>query len=205
MVALKNIMDSLNCNADKNEKFTIERPTIISTKNGPRSTQDIASFVTKTLFDAEKKGSDLLGSLRDTVRQCGWTETLGKAILSEVEAALREGAVMGQVMQEASVKAMRAAYGFAHDHPVFCTLIALGILALLAPWALEAIGFGVEGPIKGKCKVHSREIDTVVLMEIGRDICRMVAVEVCGIRSKRSAVLVLPKVGDDMEMEVVGE
>ena len=49
--------------------------------------------------------------------------------------------------------------GFVKDHPVFCTLVAVGVLLFLAPYVLEAlgfgtleaIGFGVEGPIEGKC------------------------------------------------------
>jgi hypothetical protein len=36
---------------------------------------------------------------------------------------------------------------FARDHPVWTTLIALGILAVLLPWVIEALGFGVEGPV----------------------------------------------------------
>lgn len=92
--------------------------------------------------------------------ECGWTENLGKAILSAVETAIREGAVMGQVMQDASNKAIHEAYDFAKDHPVYCTVIALDILAALTapltiPWVLEAIGFGMEGPIEGEGNLDS--------------------------------------------------
>ncbi|EXJ55687.1 hypothetical protein A1O7_08616 [Cladophialophora yegresii CBS 114405] len=49
-------------------------------------------------------------------------------------------------LKDAFVKAVDAAAGFARDHPVWTTLIAVGILAVLLPWAVEALGFGVEGP-----------------------------------------------------------
>jgi hypothetical protein len=56
-------------------------------------------------------------------------------------------------MAKASFKALTqaedAAIGFAKDHPVYATLITLGILAILMPWALEFLGFGDLGPIEG--------------------------------------------------------
>jgi len=60
---------------------------------------------------------------------------------------------MGTVMAEAYRRALSAAEEFAREHPVLCTvivpLIVLGILTLLVPWALEALGFGELGPIEG--------------------------------------------------------
>ena len=64
---------------------------------------------------------------------------------------------MAPAMQEAYDKACEAAKtieGFAADHPiataVFCTVIALGVLVVLAPYALELLGFGELGPIEGE-------------------------------------------------------
>ena len=58
---------------------------------------------------------------------------------------------MAQAMKDAFEKATSAAVGFARDHPVYCTIIALGILVILAPWVIEALGFGELGPIEGTC------------------------------------------------------
>ena len=59
-------------------------------------------------------------------------------------------------MQEAYDKACEAAKVFEQfeaDHPivtaVFCTVIAIGILAYLAPGVLGILGFGELGPIEG--------------------------------------------------------
>lgn len=46
-------------------------------------------------------------------------------------------------------EAKGAAIGFAKEHPAYAVLIALGILAVLMPWALEILGFGELGPIEG--------------------------------------------------------
>ncbi len=52
-------------------------------------------------------------------------------------------------LKEAYDKAVAAAVGFARDHPVWTTLIAIGILVVLLPWVLEGLGFGELGPIEG--------------------------------------------------------
>jgi hypothetical protein len=117
--------------------------------NAGLDSDEVASEFINALFSAEKKGHNLEKKLEDIVKETGWTENIATAILSSLEAALRNGMAMGQAMKEAVDKATKAAVEFASDHPIFCTIIALGILALLAPWAIEALGFGELGPIEG--------------------------------------------------------
>ena len=60
---------------------------------------------------------------------------------------------MGAAMKEAYNKSCDAAEKlttFAKEHPVLCTVIALGILAVLAPAVLSALGFTGEGIAEGK-------------------------------------------------------
>lgn len=87
----------------------------------------------------------------------GWSEYLTEKLLAALEAVLRAAEPMNAAMQEAFDKACEAAKvfeGFAADHPVatavFCTVIAVGILVLLAPYAVEILGFGELGSIEGK-------------------------------------------------------
>jgi hypothetical protein len=115
-----------------------------------RTAQDVATEVINTLYSAEKKGRDLEQAINNIVTEYGWTESIGIAILNALENALKNGTAMGQVMKEAFDKATDAAISFVRDHPVYCTIIALGILVVLAPWVLEAVGFGELGPIEGK-------------------------------------------------------
>lgn len=56
---------------------------------------------------------------------------------------------MGQAMKSAFDKAIKEVAEFPHDHPIFCTLLALGILVVLSPWVLKALGFAELGPVEG--------------------------------------------------------
>ncbi|ERF76607.1 hypothetical protein EPUS_04427 [Endocarpon pusillum Z07020] len=125
------------------EKNTRPQPT----------TEELAASILSTLFTAEKSGHDLDRRVQDIVRSCGWYEGLAKRVLDGLVAAVKSGAAMGGAMKEASDKATVAASDFVHEHPVFtaavAVVVAIGILVLLAPWAVEALGFGELGPIEG--------------------------------------------------------
>lgn len=92
--------------------------------------------------------------MQDIVGDRGWTENLAKNILGGIENGLKQGVLMGKAMKEASEKAITTAAGFAHDHPYFCALIAVGILAVLMPWVLEALGFAELGPVEGEINTY---------------------------------------------------
>ena len=86
------------------------------------------------------------------VRETGWYETLAAAVLNGLENALRAEQPMGQAMKDAyekSAEVVADIFQFAKDHPVFCAVVALGILVIFAPWAVEVLGFGELGPIEG--------------------------------------------------------
>jgi hypothetical protein len=117
-------------------------------------TQEVAIDILNALYNAEKPGKLLERHIETIVGERGWTESLAGALLSQLENALRSGASMGQAMKEASDKSVAAAFEFAREHPVWFTLIALGILVILAPWVLEILGFGARGPIKGISGLH---------------------------------------------------
>ena len=80
-----------------------------------------------------------------------------------MEAVLKAGDRLKGAMQEMKDKAeeaLKATEGFATDHPVWTaivfTVIALGVLVLVAPYAVEWLGFwagfGELGPIEGKLR-----------------------------------------------------
>jgi hypothetical protein len=84
----------------------------------------------------------------------GWSKQIAVSILPMLENILKAGSPLGQVMREAYDKACEAAKSlgeFIRDHPIWFTIIALGILVILAPAVLEALGFGALGPVVGKC------------------------------------------------------
>lgn len=127
-----------------------------------RSAQDIAQEFIDELYSAEKNGRDLVRTLDSIIGEYGWVENIGVAILNGLERAIQSGVAMGPVMKEmfdkatdAAAAAADTAIGFAKDHPIYCTIIAIGILVLLAPYVLELIGFGELGPIEGKNDIRN--------------------------------------------------
>ncbi len=110
----------------------------------------MAANILRTLFSADEGGEDLKKRVQDVVGVRGWTENIAKAVLGGIENGLKQGAQMGKAMKEASGKAIDEAVDFAHEHPYFCALVAVGVLAILMPWVLEALGFAEIGPIEGE-------------------------------------------------------
>jgi hypothetical protein len=66
-----------------------------------------------------------------------------------------QGMSIGQAMKDAYEKRRRSLWTSRRlqtnvvERPVFSAVVALGILVILALWAIEALGFGELGPIKG--------------------------------------------------------
>jgi len=123
-----------------------------STDNPPTE-KETASRIISILFTTEKRGQDLRNLVQNEVQTCGWYEGLAKRILDALVAALKAGKAMGGPMKEAFDKASEEAERFVKEHPVLTavlvTVVALGILAILTPWAISALGFGELGPVEG--------------------------------------------------------
>ncbi|KAK2044791.1 hypothetical protein LZ31DRAFT_276137 [Colletotrichum somersetense] len=115
-----------------------------------RSAQEAAVEFIDILRTAEKGGKDLERRLKNIVTANSWTEEIAKRILQGVEALVQHSDTIGQVVREAIDMAAEAAervFDFAADHPVFVTLVAIGVLVVIAPWVIEALGFGELGPV----------------------------------------------------------
>ncbi|KIX94422.1 uncharacterized protein Z520_09808 [Fonsecaea multimorphosa CBS 102226] len=115
--------------------------------------KQLAASILSVLFTAEKPGRDLQDRLNDIVHTNGWYEGLAKRVLDGLIAALQAGKAMGGAIQEAYDKAYAIGRDFVREHPVLTaailTVVAIGILVYLAPWAIEALGFGARGPVGG--------------------------------------------------------
>ncbi|KAF7542605.1 hypothetical protein G7Z17_g11433 [Cylindrodendrum hubeiense] len=136
-------------NAEPNEK------AVITTQPVPYSDDAAGQFI-ETLRTAEKPGKELERRLNQIVSANGWTENLAQSILRGLEKLVKDGASTSSAMAEAVEKATNTAKEFVKEHPYYTvliaagTIIALGVLIMLAPWVLEALGFGANGPRLGK-------------------------------------------------------
>ncbi|MDI1487887.1 MAG: hypothetical protein OHK93_007160 [Ramalina farinacea] len=134
-----------------NEKlalYTDEEPSRISIAEATESIID-------TLRNAEKPGADLKSSIDSIVHQAGgWSERIATAVLNALVKVLQNvEAKMGPVLKEAYERACSVANGvegFIRDHPVFVTVLALGVLVALTPYLLEMLGFAELGIVRGK-------------------------------------------------------
>jgi len=120
----------------------------------PESEEDrVASRLLSILLTAEKPGKALKRELENEVSTTGWTDGIIKKILAGLEKVIHEGKVVGGAVGEAHTHSHVFAKDFVSEHPVFTavivTVVALGILYLLWPWALGVLGFGEMGPIEG--------------------------------------------------------
>lgn len=133
-----------------------------SPRNKDLQSKSVASNVVTHLLNAEIVGPNLKKTLDETVGQFGWTEKIANAVWQKLIDALNGTANFGAAFSDATKRALEAAGEFASDHPQFIALIALGVLVIMAPWVLEALGFGASGPIEGEynqsfCLVLSNE------------------------------------------------
>jgi ElaB/YqjD/DUF883 family membrane-anchored ribosome-binding protein len=134
--------------------FVSEKGNYHHLESSTPSTPTAATKAVLTLQSAEKAGRNLQATIEDIVTEAGgWSEQIAVSILAMLENILKAGSPLGQAMKEAYDKACEAAKSlgeFIHDHPIWFTIIALGILVILAPAVLEALGFGALGPVEGK-------------------------------------------------------
>ena len=120
--------------------------------------EEAAARIIIILFSAKKGCTHLSNHVNNIAHAAGgWSQYLANKVREGMEAALKAGKKMSPVMAAAYDKAVEAAKvfeQFAEDHPlataVFLTVIAIGVLVILAPYVLELLGFGELGPIEGK-------------------------------------------------------
>jgi hypothetical protein len=115
----------------------------------------------RALTLAEKPGRSLEITIDSIVAQSGgWSEYIARKILDAVEQVIKMGGPVQAAMAEALKKSRDAAQkltAFAKEHPeLMCILIALGVLAILVPVVITALGFTAEGVVEGKFKTILR-------------------------------------------------
>lgn len=125
--------------------------------------EEAADRIVNALFVADKGGSTLIAHIDGIAHQAGgWSEWLAEQIRKGIEEAITTGKEMNTVLAAAYDKACEAATvfeQFTKDHPiataVFVTVIAIGVLVILAPYVVEILGFGELGPIEGELTITS--------------------------------------------------
>lgn len=152
----------------KEDALCADEKQALTCTHQARLLEEVAEDVVNTILRAEKAGVGLRAELDAIVGPYGWKEYLAEKVLEKLGAAL-QGAhdKLGPAIRDAYDKAWEAANeieGFVIQHPVMCTIIALGVLVVIAPWVIEALGFAELGPVEGayteRCKTELRAMLT---------------------------------------------
>lgn len=129
-----------------------EKPTYTD-RSPTAEEEDMAAQLVDTIFTSPSL-PDLHAQLQNTINAQSWTETLASAILSALTKALEIGAPMGNAVKEAYDKANADVAKWATEHPklaaVLVVVIAIGILVVVMPWVIDALGFEAVGPRVGE-------------------------------------------------------
>ena len=133
-------------------------PSLSSGEKQKISCYNAAASIASAIWDADQHDGNLRVTIDSFAHQAGgWSEYLADKVRLALEELLKAGKQMNAAMQEAYDKACEAAKvieGFAADHPtataVFCTVIAIGILVIIAPYVVELLGFSELGPVEGE-------------------------------------------------------
>ncbi|KAI8934627.1 hypothetical protein NX059_008320 [Plenodomus lindquistii] len=136
----------------KAEIYPNEKLTLLSADE-PHPLPKVTDDVVTTLLTTSLTGSALRMKLDSIVGARGWKQNVAKLVLEKLTRALNDAhEKLGPAVHNAYGKAWEVAKdipGFIISHPVMCSIIALGVLVLLAPWVLEALGFAELGPVQG--------------------------------------------------------
>lgn len=136
---------------------------------GRRRHRACRRFLVDTVFIAEKNGIELRQTLEGIIMTNSWRQNFAKAVFERMQQAIETARPMGDALLEIYEKVVcvvDGVEGFVRDHPVVCALIALGILVLLAPWVIEALGFADGGILEGENYWCSRRSDSTLLCEL---------------------------------------
>jgi hypothetical protein len=97
-------------------------------------------------------------ALDGIIRTNGWKQNFARAVFEALQKAIQTARPMGDALREIYEKVVHIldeVEGFVKEHQILCALIALGILVLLSPWVIEALGFAEGGILEGeKCPLQ---------------------------------------------------
>lgn len=131
--------------------YNDEKPENSISPPAPYRDDAVAQFL-EVIRTAQEPGQELETRLKSIVSTNGWTENFAKSILNGIEKMIKSSVEMAEVMADAVKCARHTAWEFAKEHPYYAgsivagTVVALGVLILLSPWVLEALGFAARGP-----------------------------------------------------------
>lgn len=193
---------------DADDTYSIDQKLDpMATSPGPTDT-DIADEVVYVLRTAEKNGSELKTQVCDVISAEGWTENIAKAVLRALEYIIQKWREkVGNALREAidaAEAAANACFTFAKEHPYLTggllIIVAVGVLVWMAPWAVEALGFGMRGPIASMFSTRCVFWTMCSYADRIRHLCGCLAANLCWLCPQGVSLLFLSATWYDVEM-----
>lgn len=91
-----------------------------------RSSESVASDLITKILEADTRYS-LEKEQNEVISIDGWSDTKAKAILDDLQNAIENGSEIARAATGAIAQSKKASVSFATDHPVYATLLALGV------------------------------------------------------------------------------
>ncbi|KAL6703294.1 hypothetical protein ACN47E_010001 [Coniothyrium glycines] len=149
---LQAIFACLACLQTPVDTYSNEKQALLAAGSS-RSVVQVADDVVSGIIHTSVSGNALRMKLDSIVGTRGWTENLAKWILEKLTQALQDAhRELGPIVRDAFHKAWEVARSikdFVIEHRIMSTIIALGVLCIVAPWVIEALGFAELGPVEG--------------------------------------------------------
>ena len=136
---------------------------LVATNND--TTQESASAFVNTIFSAEKNGPELKANLDEIIQTASLKQHFARAVFETLRVAIETARPMGAALGETYKRVVREineVEGFVKDHPVMCAVIAIGILVVMAPWVVEALGFAEGGILEGESDVLFHIVERLI-------------------------------------------
>ncbi len=123
----------------------------------PRDKDAVSAFFAR-LLTTDVNDDRLKHKLDKEIRDAGWTEDIAKGLLARLAAAIEDsedtlGAGVRDLVEKIN-EVVAISFEWADEHPaeaaILSTLVAVGVLYLLAPYILTILGFAAEGPVAGR-------------------------------------------------------
>lgn len=153
---LQAIFPCFTCTSHDDAPYPDEKASLLAANKAdhqPRTAALVADDVINVLLTTDLRGPALQMRLDSIVGTYGWRENVAKWMLEKLSRMIEWGHDdFGPAMRDAyekSLEAARATEGFVKEHPVFFTVVALGVLAVLMPAVLGLLGFAELGIEEG--------------------------------------------------------
>lgn len=149
---LQAVLACLRCEDMSFDTYPDEKAALLAA-NDCRPAAEVVNDVVDTILRTSLTGPALRMRLDAIVGAYGWRDNMARWVLEKLTNSLQDAHdKLGPAVRDAYHKAWevaRSIEGFVIEHPVMCTIIALGVLCIVAPWMLEALGFAELGPVEG--------------------------------------------------------